>query len=691
MAFQLSAQIDNVTILWRNLEEQSDDLYEKRLYAEALNGYLKVADDASPAGVSLNLKIARSYYKLRRFNQAERYFRMAIEQDDSHSYASEDLFRYAECLLFDEKVKQAISMYKRYLSMTEGDLVAENRLKGALIYDSLRESIKPTVIESVSGNDRSAFIVPVFKDGVIFYSAKAYREGWLTAEEYLMGDMETFTLYAKNHDFESVAVEIPGGFYNVASPVFLEDDNVIISAAKDGDRGLSLYQGKIKDFNKWTGFTKLPISKSDGSIISASVSENMDTLYFSSNRSGGFGGFDLYYSVRTTKGYTEPVNMGELVNTAGDEMYPLSRNGKFYFTSNGHPGLGGLDNYVVEGGVVFNMAGPMNSSQDDFAICYTDRENGYFSSNRKGGAGRDDLYAFEQTENPEVNLKLQLTRKYDSTIMVDGEINMFAIEREHEVAGLTDENGEFESVVRTKTNYLLTIEKPGFITYKDTLRVDQQDLDINLKLDELFTFQALVFSAEDNGALGNPLVFMDNLDKGTSKELQGNGIGYFEIRLPVRTKASILITKEGYAFSTDTLTFEKPEVARSYSLKKAKPAGTLTLRDLIYELDKYKLRDEYVPALDSLAGVLKKFENLNIIVESHTDSRGGYEYNQQLSQKRSESVRDYLISRGVNGDRIGAAGKGEENLLNRCSDGVSCTDAEHRVNRRTEIRLYNSK
>ncbi|MFT4736392.1 MAG: outer membrane protein OmpA-like peptidoglycan-associated protein [Cyclobacteriaceae bacterium] len=688
------AQQNSISKIWKSNEQIADRLFADQLYDAALSMYLEEAlnqnifnEDGSVTNPELSLKIADSYYKLRKLAKAAIYFQYVLEQQ-TDSVSDEHLLRYAESLLYSEKIPEAKKWFNAYYLQTD-DPLGKERFRGTVIYDELMASIKPTTIKSNIFNNSSSFITPKVVEGQLYFSGPSTKNQLLD-QRYLQGDMELYDLFV----LDSVGVQeikVGGGLFNVTNPVKLGDGLVLITANARKDSRLLLYEGQVKSPLKWGDFTQSSLNDSTGSIHSLSLTQSEDTLYFSSDRAGGFGHFDLYYSVRVEAIWSKPVNMGPYINSAANEIYPYTGFGHFCFSSDGHPGLGGYDLFEYEYGEVVNMASPLNTSKDDMGVIFTDAYHGYLFSNRSEGEGKDDIYEFTQTESPEVPFQLLLTRKVNDGIMSEATVTIQSLKGDHRLDLMTDEDGAVEVKLHTRTKYLLTIEKEGFIQMTDTVNVLIEALERSYTLDEMYSFQALVFSAENDAAIANPTVFIENITTQKRSELSGNATGFFEILEPSNQVISILITKEGFSFQSDTIIFDQRESTKTYSLRKVQLAGSLTLKDLLYELDQHKLQADYVPALDSIANSLNKFENLRIIVESHTDSRGDQSYNLQLSQLRAESVKEYLISKGIAPSRVGAVGKGEQVLLNGCKDGVKCSAQQHMVNRRTEIKLFRSQ
>lgn len=311
------------------------------------------------------------------------------------------------------------------------------------------------------------------------------------------------------------------------------------------------------------------------------VSPDGDWLYFVSDMPGGMGGLDIWRIAITESGLGGVENVGEPINSEGDEMFPVFRpNGDLYFSSNGHVGMGGLDLFVAQQDTtgkwtVENMKYPMNSSGDDFGITFEGLHNrGFFSSNRGDARGWDHIFAFEC---PEV---LQTVKGW----------------------------------VYEKDGY----ELPAGVVYM----------------------------------VGND---------GTNLKLSVKGDGSFEQEIKPNVDYVFLGTCKGYLNHKEDLRIDTSSVSREYVLQfpLASITAPVLVRNIFYEFDSAELTPESTPALDSLVVLLEENPNITIELASHCDYRGADAYNERLSQRRAESVVNYLIAHGIATDRLTPKGYGE--------------------------------
>ena len=333
----------------------------------------------------------------------------------------------------------------------------------------------------------------------------------------------------------------------------------------------------------WGKTTPLLITNDTlSSYAHPAISPDGEWLYFVSDMPGGKGGLDIWRMRLTANGPVGVENLGEPINTPGDEMFPTFRpNGDFYFSSDGHPGFGGLDIFIAtvgeDGKYHLSHPGyPLNSQGDDFGMTFQGQLNqGFFSSNRGDGRGWDHIYSFY---NPEI---VQTIRGWiyeqDGYELTAGEARIVGTDGTNLRLGVRGD-GSFEYVVKPGVDYIILAMCDGFLNHKEEIHVD------------------------------------------SVKESK-----VYDLQFPLASiSAPVLIDNIFYAF------------------------------------DKATLLPESKNALDSLILMLNENPNITIELSAHTDYRGAEAYNKKLSQKRAESVVNYLINHGIAADRLTAVGYGEE-------------------------------
>ena len=337
----------------------------------------------------------------------------------------------------------------------------------------------------------------------------------------------------------------------------------------------------------WSKPTELVISKDTLSTFAhPAVSPDGMWLYFVSDMPGGLGGYDIWRAELTTNGVGAVENLGEPINTPGDELFPTFRpNGDLYFSSNGHPGMGGLDIFIaniVSNGDATNTSYqiehpgyPLNSQGDDFGMTFEGLHNrGYFCSNRGDARGWDHIYSFEKSEI-------------------------------------------------------------------------------------LVTVKGWVYE-QDGYELPAGLVYMVGND-GTNKRVSVKGDGSFTEEIELGVDYVFLGTCKGYLNHKEDLRVDTATVSNEYVLQfpLANISAPVLIENIFYDFDKATLRPESQTALDELVKLLNENPNVTIELSAHTDYKGSAQYNERLSQRRAESVVNYLIAHGIASDRLTPKGYGK--------------------------------
>lgn len=422
---------------------------------------------------------------------------------------------------------------------------------------------------------------------------------------------------------------------NVGCVTFSPDGKTMVFAKgntgkRKGTNDVDLYLTRFRN-GQWMAPTPININQPDSWESTPAFSQDGRTLYFSSNRKGGYGGLDLYAAQLDARGRFGRVrNMGAEVNTSGDELFPyVSENGKFFFSSDGHPGYGMLDLFVmnrVNGRTVIdNLGQPVNSTSDDFGMYLFRPDRGFFTSNREGGAGDDDIYTFVN-EDPNlrvVNYFLEgitYTPKKDSGRTVLPEVTVKLLDSRGELMQdfVTGDDGKFLFRVYENETYTLVGEADGFLVRRQPFTTRGKSVPPE-SLKELITNITL-----------DTLLVLDRLEK--------NKI--------------------------------------------------FVLNNIYFDLDKSDIRPDAALELDKLVELLNDNPEIKIEMGSHTDSIASNSYNLQLSQRRAESTVNYLIKNGIAAERLVAKGYGEEKPIARNTnpDGTDNPDGRQR-NRRTEFKI----
>lgn len=400
-------------------------------------------------------------------------------------------------------------------------------------------------------------------------------------------------------------------------------------------------------------------------------------------------------------------------------------------------------------GRVVNLGIPFNSPHDDLGfILNPDADFGFFASSRSGGVGKDDIYFFELPEGMEgINTGIELATQfvvYDETngqripgaaIRVlersaDGlikENEFYDIQLDpsssnpdelviklkqknpYEMGNpvlFTDANGEGIYRLKTDKNYFVFVTKDGFqgseLTYSTLGEAGDQVVRVPLKKMDCAPLEGIVTAENIATPIPNASIRIYNNTTREETSLRANSDGEFEYCLPMGYEFTVYAEKEGFTRGIDRISTLESMATESQKLninlllspladnilREPIKAGTIiVLENIYYDFNKSAIRTGEARELDALVKLMQQFPSMEIELTAHTDSRGSEDYNLELSLKRAESARDYLVEKGISSNRIKATGMGESKPRNNCKDGVPCSEQEHQYNRRTEVRI----
>ena len=599
-------------------------------YNSAAEKYNQIVKEDDP---KINFLLAESYRKSNQIKKSADYYKKAIE----NGYKDEIVHYYlALSLKANSKINEAITTInnylqkgknEKYIAYAKAELKNLNELKN--YPDSSYYSVKN--LEAINSNLTE--YSPTYSNGKLFFvsnrdTEKRYKgTGTPFTDIY---EIKTKGAIVDQNSLKILPDNINDEEVNEGSIAFSKDGMFMIFAKgndgkSSGRNNVDLYYSRYRS-NKWQTPRLLNINNSKSWDSTPFLSVDGKTLYFSSNRSNGYGGTDIYKANLNKRGrWVNLQNLGPEINTPGNEMYPyVSEDGKLYFASDYHLGFGGLDIMIAtrKGGEISieNPGKPLNSEGDDFGIYFFNQTKGFFTSNRIGGKGDDDIYTFV---NNDPELKIVNYKLTGNT--------------------LTPEN----------ENSYLTLDN-------STVKLTDRDNNI---IEETFTgndgsFSFIVYPEEEYYLVGE-------------KE------NYFNSRVEFNTLGKTADKAKLKNFITN-ISFEKNLILEKIILNKS-----IVLENIYYDLDRANIRDDAALELNKLVRILIDNPKISIELSSHTDDRATVEYNLDLSQRRAESAVNYIISKGISKNRLIAKGYGESELIIK----NATSEEEHQINRRTEFKV----
>jgi len=621
-----------------NLRDKAQKFYTEYKYFQAAALFRKLVDIKNPKLVDMQ-DLADCCIKMQDFEAAETWYARVVATEGS---SPENLIKYGEVLKSNLKYAEAKKILQQYETLTGDKEAVKVSLAGcdSAVVWLANPTIHKLKNEAGINTPLANFSVFPYKNGVLFTGEpdeKSLKDIYgRTGRPYLR-------IYEANKAADNTLSDprinlsiYNKGEYHIGPVITDKQGKVLYVTRTTTSKVLEVVKaGKIKystanlelylftqNGDKWEekAFPYNNVEKY--SVGHAALSRDEKTLYFVSNMPGGQGGTDIWYCELQPDGsWGIPKNAGANINTSKNEMFPtIDLNGTLYFSSNGWPGMGGLDLFKAEGAKQNwskpeNLKYPLNSPADDFAFLsildVKDVATGFLSSTRKGGVGNDDIYSFTYTYIPPkiiLALKGNVVNKKDAEPISAASVTLY--------------NDNHQLVARQ--------------------------------------------SSTDQGT------FLFDLEPGKTYQLLGQKEKFFADSMAISTvgiKKSQTLTAK---LQLDPLN----EIGK-----------TIAINNIHYNFDKDNIRADAAKILDELVRTMRDNPTLEIELGSHTDSRGVDVYNLDLSQRRAKSVVDYLVSRGIARERMTAKGYGETKLLNKCSSGVKCTEAEHQENRRTEFKI----
>lgn len=512
---------------------------------------------------------------------------------------------------------------------------------------------------------------------------------------------------------------------------------------KSKNTRLQIFRSALTE-EEWQDPVSININSSEYSNCHPTLSSDGKMMIFASDRPGGFGDMDLYVTYWKDTAWTEPKNLGNAINTSGSEVFPfVGEDGYLYFSSNFHVGFGGLDIFRARWKNdswrdPVNLGTPVNSSRDDFGlIANKTMTDGYFSSNRAGSSTQDDIYHFTVDRNVTLTgvvvncITQQPIEGADVSIRYGGEELQTT---------LSDMDGRFTFFVPYGRTYIVEAFKDGYLKNENCTgvqTVNTEDVETKVEISVSLPIQEgypgpvqLVRGKVVNAMYGNPIpdaeVKLINRCTGADMVVKSGPDGSYSFILPQECDYILVADKDRFfPNSVGVTTINKPDdkpieadiplafrdpllsgdgtgvpgeklpdgtflpSGQSGTYGEIKLGTIIELFNVYFDLDKYNIRQDAVPYLEDLVVLLKNNPDMKGEISAHTDSRASYDYNITLSNNRAKSVREYLVSRGINADRLTAQGYGETQLKNKCADDVRCTEEEHQRNRRVEFKVTN--
>ena len=608
-------------------EKKANKAFRLGKYQNSIEQYKKLAGSSNNGRA--NYYIAESYRLSNRIKEAEPYYAKAggrtVDKDTLKFY-------YAQSLKANGKYAEAKSKLEELAQETTITGLKDRtraELNGIDYLAKLGENPSYYKVKNLEMiNTPSSEYSPVFLNNELYFTSSRGNDKIYEATGTPFTDIYKVASRGANVDLATVAA-LPAGInssnINDGCITFSPDGKTMVFAKgntgkKKGAFDVDLYISRYRN-NVWSEPIMININSPEAWDSAPAFSPDGRTLYFASNRKGGYGGTDIYSSQMDTRGrFARVRNLGPEINTPGNENFPyMAEDGKLYFASDEHPGYGGLDLFYVKRAngktSIVNLGQPMNSTGDDFAIFLFRPDRGFYTSNRDGGKGDDDIYTFV---NEDPNLKV---------------VNYY-------LQGITytkDKDEKLQVLANTKVSIL---DEKGDI---------MQDF-----------------------VTGNDGKFLFRVYENEDYNMVGEADGYLVRRQPYSTKGKSVDPSTLKELLT-TITLDTILVLDKIEINKI-----FVLENIYYNFARAEIRPDAAKELDKLVQLLVDNPEIKIELGSHTDSVDTDSYNLDLSQRRANSAVNYIVQHGISPDRIVAKGYGESKPIARNTnpDGTDNPDGK---------------
>ena len=618
--------------------EKANEMYKNFSYVDAIKIYERIAQKGFVNQEMLQ-SLGNAYYYNAEYKKALPWYEQLF-QEGKYKVKPEYYYRYAQTLKSVGDYTEADKMMAKFVELTNA-----NDTRAALFEENKDYQ---TVIKNNSGRfqlnnasvntENSEYGTALYGDKIVFAGATDARKAkrgvsqWTGESFYDLYEAEHFDQKLGSRKPFSSSVNTQ---FNESTPVFTKDGNTMYFTRNNYvNRKLGtdientillkiLRATKDKNGN-WGDIVEVPFNSDQYNVAHPALSSDEKYLYFASDMPGTFGSSDIFrVEILGDNQYGTPENLGNIINTAGRESFPyISKENVLYYSSDGIPGLGGLDIFAAK----FNADGstskpvnigmPGNSADDDFCFVFnSDSKIGFLTSNRPGGKGKDDIYSFHEDKpllfSCQKNIKGIVKDAKTKAIIANAKVILSdkVMKEVGKDQSKTDGTFTFEKVNCNDSHYYLRGEKEKYET------------------------------AEVNVTVGKDEVV-------------------YEILLNPRQVA----IEKGM------------DLAKVFEIKEIK-----------FDYNKANIRPDAAVELTKIVEVMREYPKMKIDIRSHTDSRGADSYNLKLSDRRAKATLEWIVKQGIDRKRLKAKGYGETRLVNGCSNGVPCTEEEHQENRRSEF------
>lgn len=612
---------------------KANENYEQLDYVDAQKIYLAVAEKGYESE-ELFTKLGNSYYFNAQYDEAvkwyARLFTLAPEPTEPISF-----LRYSQTLKATGNDDKAKEFYNSYIAK----IGSNPNIKTAIDYLSLIQQnsgrYELQAIEGIYDTKKISFGHTKLGNKLV-YASTSESESFINKKSAWDG-LSFLSLYEVELDEQHVAIGKPkklkgelNSRFHESSPFFTKDGNTmyftrsnLTNKDKKNDQKLKIYRSKLVD-GKWQEAEELNFNSDNYSSAHPALNADETKLYFSSDRPEGFGESDLYVaSINPDESIGQPMNLGKEINTAGKETFPfISFANELYFSSDGHFGLGGLDVFYLK--IQNDIFGNLLNVGEPINSAGDDFAFGINETTKRGFISSNRTDTKGQFVYDNIYSFLETEQIKDLYLAkIDGYVTdkQTGMPLKNATLTLTDPDGNIYGQLRTDEKGYYTIETNKFESY--FIKAENENYDTDEKVSKTnLEFQQIDFQLQQN-------------------------------QIVIEAGADL--------------------------------SKVLNIPIIYFDFDKSNIRPDAQVELEKVYAALMEYPQLKLNIRSHTDSRGNDEYNRTLSERRAKATLEYLVVKGIDSSRLKYEGLGESELVNNCSNDVSCVEQEHQKNRRSEF------
>lgn len=616
--------------------EKADEKYDSYAFINAIEIYEKVAEEGYKSK-ELFEKLGNAYYFNADLISASKWYGELFKLGEE--VAPEYYFRYAQALKSEKRYAESDEKMKEFNRLTGSDIRGTKFINQRNYLEEISLLSGRYRIENLGVNSPYSDFAPSFyKENLVFSSARdtgvatRYKHKW-NARPFLdlygaeimenggLSDVDKFSKKLNTKYHESTTA-----FTKDGNTMYFTRNNYYKGKYKKDKKGINKLKifRATRDGDRWVNIEELPFNSNNYSVAHPALSADEKKLYFASDMPGTVGLSDLYVvDINDDGTFGEPKNLGKGINTEGRENFPfVSQNNELYFSSDGHVGLGGLDIFVIN---------------------LEDENSEILNIGEPVNSTMDDFtFVINSTTKKGFFASNRDGGQGDDDIYSFIEMTPIKWTCEQEIAGVVKDSKSNEILKGAQVKLFDADNKELENTYSD--------------LEGKFRFKSI---------------------------LECDKVYFVRASKKEYNSAEVLLPKEEEeGLRSTVLLLEKEEVPFKVGDDLAK---ILNIPIIYFDFDKSNIRPDAAAELEKVVAVMKQYPTLKIDVRSHTDSRGGDDYNMRLSQRRNKSTRAYLVSRGIDESRLTGQGYGETRHVNECSNGVKCSEEKHQLNRRSEF------